>query len=181
LLTEGAARDLLEQQLIADADHVTRALSQLRLTSPLSCLALVYAADEELASVSLLYGWTQAARDAAFAADADAALWSLWGPADWEVEYDAVVEPPTPLDGTAALTRLLLQAGCDEPAGAVLMDLAYRLNRSPLPVELARDFACWASEHEMDDEPWRWMTAVARSDTVAQYDANGWLRLPDDR
>jgi hypothetical protein len=140
----------------------------------------VYVADEELASVSYIVGWTEAARNEAFAAGGESALWTLWGAADWDVEYDDVVAPPEPDVRTHKLTELLLDAGCDEPAGAFLMDLAHRLNRSPLPVATTVDFACWPAEHEVDDEPWRWMTAVARSHVIDRYAINDWLRLPDD-
>lgn len=179
LLTDHVGRELLERQLSADSDHVRAALTTVRLCSPLSCLALTYVADEELASVSYIVGWTQEARDAAFAADAEESLWTLWGAAGWDLDLDDVIEPPAPDRTTRELTQRLLDAGCPEPAGALLMDLAYRLNRAALPVSTTSDFACWPAEHEMDDEPWHWMTAVARPEVVELYAKAGWLRLPD--
>jgi hypothetical protein len=179
LLSDQATRELLQQQLDADVDHVKATVAQTRLESALCCLGLLYTAEEEVAAVSHLYGWTQAARASAFNADTEAALWTLWG-ADWDIHYDDVVAPPALTETTRRLTQALLEAGCDEPAGAFLMDLAYRLNREVLPVATTPDFACWASEHEIDDEPWRWMTVVARPEVIDRFAANGWLRLPDD-
>lgn len=180
LLSDQAARELLAQQLDADVEHVKAAVAQARLASALCCLGFVYTADEELAAVSYLYGWTEEARASAFEADPEAALWTLWGPADWDIDYDDAVEPPDPNETTHRLTHALLDTGCDEPAGAYLMELAYRLNREVLPIATTPDFACWASEHQMDDEPWRWMTAVARPAVIDRFAANGWLRLPDE-
>src|SRR5687767_6994643 len=103
ILSDGHACELLEAQLAGDEAHVHSALARLDLASPICCLGLLYVADEELASVSYVYAWTQAVRDEAFAADAEEGLEALWSPPEWDVDLDDLVEPPAPLDGTAAL------------------------------------------------------------------------------
>ena len=180
LLRDTRGRELLAAQIDADAEHVSAALTRARMLSPLCCLGFVYVADDETAAVSYINGWTREARDEAFAVAGEAALWKLWSQTDWDLDLDDLIAPPAPSPLTRELTQLLLDVGCEEPAGAVLMDLAHRLNRSPLSVEITADFACWASEHEMSDEPWRWMTAAARREVVERYARRGWLRLPGD-
>ena len=59
------------------------------------------------------------------------------------------------------------------------MDLAHRLNSAEFAVATTPDFACWATEHEGDDEPWLWMQAVARPEVVEAYATRGWFRLPE--
>ena len=77
VLTDEDSRARLDAQLAADEEHVLDALSRLEPASPLCCLGLAYVADDELASVSYIYAWTVAAREAAFAADPKEALWDL--------------------------------------------------------------------------------------------------------
>lgn len=174
-LLAGPGRDALQQLVRAERARLFAALVRVSPSEPICSLGLLYTDQDDLPTVSYAYAQTISSRDRALADGMRSGLQTLWSPAEWEIE-DFVGALDGRLSGPAkAVARDLFAHGCTDPEGSFLMDLAYAVNRSTLPVAVTPDFACWASE-QPTDAPYLWMTAVATDAAAATYRANGWLR-----
>lgn len=101
---------------------------------------------------------------------------ALWMPANRD--HETFVDEPTEATYAEAeqLARALTLAGCDDSK----CELEYRLSRVDRHggMDVTDDFACWATEHELDDEAsvvdtFR-LTAPAAA--VRAHAHRGWLR-----
>lgn len=109
---------------------------------------------------------------------ADRGVEALWfrGVAPLGLSRTPAAEVERKIDPVAAD---LHAAGCENPDGAFLCELAHRLSRlvwREHGVEATPDFAYWAVEH---DVPTGWVhetfRVTARPDVVSAYEGAGWL------
>lgn len=101
----------------------------------------------------------------------------LWSPADWD-HWDSFSGNPDELDrDLERLGGLLAEAGCEDPEGAFLCELAWRLSRADWSgaMQASADFACWAMEHEDGGSAHETFRLTAPGQVVESYEARGWL------
>lgn len=180
----GPGAERLERRLQTEERRLRTALREQTFAGPVCAVAFIYVHQPPaLPIVTYAYALTRAALDEAFERHGDEqALWILWSPADWE---DVTLRGWPPDDGIAEaelLAKQLKRARCQDPEGAFICELAYRLSRADWSDVMAvtDDFASWATEHEIDEDALETFRATVRPDVVRTYAARGWLRFPDE-
>jgi hypothetical protein len=176
----GAA--LLQRLLRTEEARVRAVLRKRTFAGPVCSLAFIYVWEHDLPTATYTYALTEQARDAAFERHGEQGLWVLWSPADWD--HADILDDDPGQDVYREAERLaaaLQEAGCEDPEGAFVCELAYRLARASWSgvMPITEDFACWAMEHESDEDALETFRVTALAAAVSAYAARGWLRFPD--
>lgn len=177
----GPAAERLETHLLADEARVREACEARTFVGSVCALAIVYVWQLDLPRATGLYVLTELARDAIFESQGEQGLWLLWSPADWD--HSDILSRPRTVDHTdvEGLASDLIAAGCADPEGAFVCELAYRLVRRDWSavMPLTPDFAGWAMEHDLSPDVFDTFRVTAPEAAVTAYDARSWLRFPD--
>ena len=172
----------LERHLRADETRVRQALAERAFAGPVCALAFVYVGQEPLALATYVCALTEATREAAFERHGEQALWKLWFAPDWDHVDVLAGASAGSIDEAGYVANRLKRAGCGNPEGAFVSELAYRLARLDWSdvMETSSDFACWASDHEGTAVVLDNFRATAPSAVIAVFEERSWLRFPDE-
>jgi hypothetical protein len=178
-LAPGAA-ERLEALLAAEFERVRVACADEGLDAPVCALALIYVHEHDLALAENLYALTEPARARTFDHRREQGLWDLWSPAGWD--HTNLLGPVNEVrlrDGERVAASLIA-AGCTDPQGAFVRELAHRLARHDWAGVMTTtvDFACWAVEHEVTEDVFETFRVTAPPRAVEAYEQRGWLRFP---
>jgi hypothetical protein len=170
------AVDRLSALLEFEEGRVLAACRRLQLSGPACALAFFYAQEHE----SPLAGWLAllTAEHRERLAERSEMASVMWQPAEWDhwdildaVGVDDVGDRPERVAGD------LIAAGCADPEGAFLTELAYRLSRGDwsavMPV--TTDFACFVVAHDLDWDNLETFRATVSPDIVRSWERGGWL------
>jgi hypothetical protein len=174
----GRGRAMLEEVLDAECSMVRRDCGKRDFGGRVCALAFIYAADVPLLPVTTYhYALTEARRDAVIADDAGAGAELVWSPPEWDFENFLEGTPDENYPRAQQLADDLQRAGCEDPEGAFLQDLACVLARVDWSqtMDVTADFACWATEHEWASDTAAEFSAVNMRATVQSYERRGWL------
>ena len=182
----GPGVERLERRLKSEEHRLRAALGERTYAGPVCAVAFIYVHQPPaIPVVAHAYALTRPALDAAFERHGDEqALWVLWCPAAWD-HADVLIWPRDEdgiVEEAERLANQLKRAGCRDPEGAFISDLAYRVCRADWSDVMAvtDDFASWAMEHEETPDVFETFRVTAPPDIISTYAARGWLRFPDD-
>jgi len=169
----------LLERLLKGAGDAVRDSCRGRFSRPVCALAFIYVEEGLPPAVTYLGALTDPGRSALLEEPGEKAMRLLWSPADWD-HPDFFAGTPAEMDsGLEQIGDLLEEAGCEDPEGAFLCELAWRLSRADWSavMETSPDFACWAMEHEDGwtgsvHETFR-LTATVRA--IEQYEKREWI------
>jgi hypothetical protein len=155
-----------------------------RFDAAVCTLALVYVDQHDVALAGDLCALTEPYRASLLERPDDQGLWQLWSPcySDWDHAFrDLWSEART--EAGERVGAELIAAGCADPTGAFNCELAYRLSRHDWSstMTVTDDFACFAVEHEVNEDMFDTFRATAPAAAVAAYQQRNWLRFPDHR
>lgn len=173
----GGGLALLERTLEGGATAVRESCAD-RFSDSVCALSFVYVEEGFAPRITYLGALTVGGRAALFGSGEAKGLALLWSPADWD-HWDFFAGTPEEMDGDLErLGGLLGEAGCDDPEGAYLCELAWRLSRADWSavMKTSPDFACWTMEHEGSGGPaHETFRVTAREEAVERYERRGWL------
>jgi hypothetical protein len=173
LTSDGEAR--LGALLAMEEFRVRSACGLLRLNSNACAIAFVYTQEHDLPLVTYTSLLTADAREKQRGAPEKDLF--MWHPADWD-HWHFYDESPEDLgEEPERLSADLLAAGCEDPEGAFLRDLARRLARADWAGVMAAtdDFACYVvSEGDYAGSKEAFRETVS-PEVVAAWEREGWL------
>lgn len=172
--SDGAA---LLERLLKGAGDAVRDSCRGRFSRPVCALAFIYAEEDFSPAVTYVYALTEAGRSALLEEPGEKAMQLLWSPADWDHSDFFAGTPPEMHRGLEQIGDLLGKAGCEDPEGAFLSELAWRLSRTDWSgvMETSPDFACWAMEHEWTASVYETFRLTAPAEAVDHYQKRGWI------